>query len=236
MLTCFAFAQLPAKQVNSVALKTEVYGGVVLHTSGWGANLNYTKFKTVNTKRMFILDMVSMKHSKEIKIQGYVDQNSKDFVYGKLNGFFVTRVGYGMKYTAYEKSRDKGVNIFWHWNIGPSIGFLKPVYLDVVNIASNGRISTPTQEPYNPEKHNLGNIYGRTKGIRGLAETDIIPGGFAKLGLEFEYNDDREFIRAISVGMALDVYPKKVEIMAYAENTFIFPSLYINVMIGKRYF
>lgn len=236
LMVTFAFSQLPAKQVNSVALKTEVYGGVTMHTSGWGATLNYTKFKTVKTKQMLTLDLASMKHSKEIKIQGYVDQNSKDFVYGKLNGFLVTRIGYGMKYTAYEKTREKGVNIFWHWNVGPSIGFLKPVYLDVVNITPNGRISTPIQEPYNPENHNLNNIYGRTKGIRGLAETKLIPGGFAKLGLEFEYNDDREFIRALAVGVAVDVYPKKVEIMAFAENSFIFPSLYINVMIGKRYF
>ena len=230
------YGQMPAKQVNSVALKTEVYGGISLHTSGWGANLNYTKFQTNKIKRMFVLDMVSMKHSKEIKIQGYVDQNSKDFVFGKLNGFFVTRIGYGKKYVAYEKAREKGVNIFWHWNVGPSLGFLKPVYLDVVNLTPSGRISTPLQEPYNPEKHNLGNIYGRSKGIRGLASTKVIPGGFFKIGAEFEYNDDREFIRALAFGATVDVYPKKIEIMAFAENTFIYPSLYINVVIGKRYF
>ncbi len=230
------FGQLPAKQVNSVALKTEVYGGLVMHTSGWGVNLNYAKFITVKTKRMLTLDMVTMKHSKEIKIQGYVDQNSKDFGFGKLNRLFVTRIGYGKKYLSYEKQRDKGVNISWHWNVGPSFGFLKPVYLDVVNITPNGRITTPVQEPYNPEKHNLGNIYGRSKGIRGLAETKVIPGGFVKLGLEFEYNDDREFIRALSVGATLDIYPKEIEIMAYAKNTFIYPSLYINLLIGKRFF
>lgn len=232
----FAFAQMPAKQVNSVALKTEIYGGATLHTSGWGATLNYTKFKTAKQKRMLSVDLLSMKHSKEIKIQGFVDQNSKDFVYGKLNGILISRFGYGMKYTAYEKAREKGVNIYWHWNVGPSIAFIKPVYLDVVNISPNGKISTPTQEPYNPEKHNIYNIYGRTKGIRGLAETKLLPGGFFKAGLEFEYNDDREFIRALAVGVAVDVYPKKIEIMAFAENSFIYPTLYINVMIGKRFF
>jgi hypothetical protein len=238
-LICFSivsYGQLPAKQVNAVALKTEVYGGVLLHTGGWGANIVYTKFLTNKTKRMFTLDVLNMKHSKEIKIQGYVDQNSKDFVFGKLNGLFIVRAGYGKKYTAYEKLREKGVNIFWNWNIGPSLGFLKPVYLDVVNLTPSGRISTPLQEPYNPEKHNLGNIYGRSKGIRGLAETKITPGAFVKLGLEFEYNDDREFIKALGVGATLDIYPKEMNIMAYAKNTFIFPSLYINVLIGKRYF
>lgn len=231
-----SFAQLPAKQVNLAALKTEVYGGITMHTSGWGAHLYYSKFITAKSERLFFTDILTMKHSKEIKIQGYVDQNSKDFVYGKLNGLFITRLGYGKKYNLYEKQRDKGVDISWIWGIGPSFGFLKPVYLDVVNISPNGKISAPLQEAYNPEKHNLGNIYGRSKGIRGLAETKIIPGAFAKVGFEFEYNNDREFIRTISTGVTVDVFPKTIEIMAFAKNTFIFPSLYINVSLGRRYF
>lgn len=231
-----SYSQLPAKQVNSVGFKTEIYGGLTLHTSGWGANLNYNKFITYKTKRMLSLDIVSMKHPKEIKVNGYLDPNSKRFVYGKLNSFMTIRLAYGKKYMVYEKLRDKGVDISWHWNVGGSFGFLKPFYLDILNIAPNGRILAPLQEPYNPENHNLGNIYGKSKGMRGLAETKLIPGGFFKIGLEFEYNDDREFIKALGTGFTLDVYPSNIEIMAFANNTFIFPSLYINLLIGQRYF
>ena len=230
------WGQLPAVQKNKVGFKKEVYGGVTMHTSGFGATLSYSKFITYKKKRLLSMDIVSMKHSKEIKIKSFIDQNSKDFVYGKLNGVVFVRPGYGQKYLWYEKLRDKGVNISWHWTLGPSFAFLKPMYLDVANILPDGSAATPKQEAYDPEFHNLSNIYGKSKGILGLAETKIVPGGFFKMGLEFEYNDNREIIRAIETGFVIDVFPKKLEIMTYTDNAFIYPTLYINILIGKRFF
>lgn len=229
-------AQLPAKNQNQAGLKTEVYGGFNLHTAGLGGNLTYSKFITYKQKRLFSLDVVTMKHPKEVKIRSYVDENSKDFVFGKLNGVVITRLGYGKKFLKYEKLREKGVNISWHVTGGLSLAWLKPIYLDVVNILPDGSLSSPKQEAYNPEEHHLNNIYGKSRGILGLAETKITPGGFIKLGVEFEYNDDREFIKAIETGFAFDVYPKRLPIMAFAENNFLYPTLYINILIGQRFF
>ncbi|MCB9189440.1 MAG: hypothetical protein H6599_09205 [Flavobacteriales bacterium] len=229
-------AQLPAKNRNQAGYKTEVYGGFNLHTAGFGGTLTYAKFITYKQKRLFSLDVVSMKHPKEVKIRSYVDENSKDFVFGKLNGVLITRLGYGKKFLKYEKLREKGVNISWHVNGGLSLAWLKPVYLDVINVLPDGSLSSPKQEAYNPEEHHLSNIYGKSRGMLGLAETKITPGGFFKLGVEFEYNDDREFIKAIETGFVIDVYPKRLPIMAFTENNFLYPTLYINILIGQRFF
>ncbi|CAG5084502.1 hypothetical protein [Parvicella tangerina] len=229
-------AQLPAKEKNQVGYKNEVYGGFDLHTAGLGGTLTYAKFITYKQRRLFTLDVVNMKHPKEVKIRSYVDQNSKDFVFGKLNGVLITRLGYGKKFLKYEKLREKGVNISWHVTGGLSLAFLKPVYLDVVNILPDGTLSSPKQEAYNPEKHHLSNIYGKSRGILGLAETKVKPGGFVKFGIEFEYNDNREYVKAIETGFALDVYPQRLPIMAFTENKFLYPTLYINVLIGQRFF
>jgi hypothetical protein len=231
-----ALAQLPAQNKNEVGYKKEVYGGFNLHTAGMGGTLTFAKFITYKQKRLLTLDVVTMKHPKEVKIRSYVDENSKDFVFGKLNGVVITRLGYGKKFLKYEKLREKGVNISWHVSGGLSLAFMKPIYLDVVNILPDGSLSTPKQEAYNPEEHHLNNIYGKSRGLLGLAETTINPGGFVKLGIEFEYNDNREYIKAIETGFAIDVFPKRLPIMAFTENKFLYPTLYINVLIGQRFF
>ena len=229
-------AQLPAKEQNQVGYKKDVYGGFNIHTAGMGGTLTFAKFITYKQKRLLTLDIVTMKHPKEVKIRSFVDENSKDFVFGKLNGVVITRLGYGKKFLKYEKLREKGINISWHVSGGLSLAFLKPVYLDVINILPDGSLSSPKQEAYNPEEHHLNNIYGKSRGILGLAETTVTPGGFVKFGIEFEYNDNREYIKAIETGIALDVYPKELPIMAFTNNNFLYPTLYINVLIGQRFF
>lgn len=230
------YGQLPAKDKNLAGFKKEVYGGFNLHTAGLGGTLTFAKFITYKQKRLLSLDVVTMKHPKEVKIRSYVDENSKDFVFGKLNGVLITRLGYGRKFLKYEKLREKGVNISWHITGGVSMAFLKPIYLDVVNILPDGSLSSPKQEPYNPEEHHLNNIYGKSRGLLGLAETTVTPGGFFKFGIEFEYNDDREYVKAIETGFAIDVYPKRLPIMAFTQNKFLYPTLYINILIGQRFF
>lgn len=229
-------AQLPAKQENFAGFKKEAYGGFNLHSAGFGGTFTYSKFVTYKKKTLYSLDVVSLKHSKEVKVKSYIDENSKDFVFGKLNGVVLVRVGYGKKKLAFEKLREKGVNISWHLTGGGSFAFLKPVYLDIVNVLPDGSLSSPKQEAYNPEEHHLNNIYGRSRGILGLAETKVTPGAFVKFGLEFEYNDDREFIKAIETGFVLDVYPRELPIMAFTKNSFYYPTVYVNILIGRRFF
>jgi len=231
----FVQAQLPAEKVNKAGFRKSMYGGFQLHTSGWGATFTYSKFATYKKKTTYTVDLVKMKHPKEIKIQGTLDEAAKDFVYGKLNSLLVLRLGYGKKNMIYEKLRDKGVNIFHSFSFGPSFGLVKPVYLDVNKINAAGTANL-VSEKYDPEHHHLGNINGQTRGINGLAELKAIPGLFLKTSLEFEYGEDRSFIKSIEVGAALDVYLSRVPIMANIENDYIYPTVFINLMIGKRFF
>lgn len=235
MASSISYGQLPAVQQNMAGYKKEIYGGLNLHTSGWGAEFTYAKFQTYKRKTLFYASFVKMKHSKEVKTQGFLDESAKDYVFGKLNSLGILRIGYGKKNLLFEKKREKGVNISTNLIIGPSIGLLKPIYLDVLrtNAANTPNVVT---EKYDPENHNLGNIYGQTRGLRGLSETKIKPGLFLQAGLEFEYNDDRSIIKAIATGVTLDAYPSRIPIMTSINNPFLFPTVYIHLLIGKRYF
>ena len=77
-------------------------------------------------------------------------------------------------------------------------------------------------------------IYGSAGFKYGITELDIIPGIYAKVGLQFEFGEYLDVIKAIEVGTSLDAYPKRVPIMIKEENRFLFLSLYISLQIGSR--
>ena len=231
-----SIAQIPAEQQNYARFTKEVWGGVNLHTQGIGISLNYAKFKTYKKKLFYTLDVVGMQHEKEYKIFGSIDENAKRYVYGKLNSFYVIRPGIGKRKMFFEKLRDNGMQISINWSIGPSIGITKPVYLEVLKIDQFGQVIGNSIEKYDPESHNLYNIYGRGPWSRGLSEAKFHPGGFAKLGLEFEYSNERGLIKALEIGTILDVYPWRIPIMTNLDNPFIFPTLFINLMFGAKFY
>ena len=225
-------AQLPAEQNNKAGFRKSAYGGLIMHTQGLGLNLYFSKFKTADTKKLFAFDIVSMKHPKEVKSFGVIDENAKGFVFGKLNSLYVLRLGLGRKRILYEKLREQAVEISYFWIAGASIGMAKPVYLEVFNIVGE----LIQVERYDPEKHNLTNIFGRGPAARGISEIKFYPGVCLKLGVTFEYSGYRSGIKAIEVGGVFDAYPQRIPIMTKTKNNFLYPSLYINLLFGKKYF
>ena len=230
------YSQLPAVQVNEARFTKEVWGGVIMHSQGFGLNLNYSKFKTYKKKKYFTLDFVGMKHEKEYKIFGSIDESAKRYVYGKLNSFLVLRPGIGGRKMFLEKLRDNGLQIAFNWSFGPSLGLTVPVYLEVLKINSFGEVVGFSIERYDPESHNIYNIYGRGPRSRGFLESKFHIGGFVKLACEFEFSDDRGVIKALEIGGVLDVYPQRIPIMSEIDNPFIFPTVYLSALIGAKYY
>lgn len=229
-------SQMPAKQQNYARFTKEVWGGLNVHTYGVGLNVSYAKFKTYKKKILYSLDIVGMQHEKEYKIFGSIDENAKRYVFGKLNSFYIIRPGIGKRKMLFEKLRENGLQIAFNWSVGPSLGFTKPVYLEVLKIDQFGQVLGNSIERYDPESHNLYNIYGRGPWSRGLTELKFHPGGFAKIGLEFEYSNERDLIRAIEIGSVLDVYATRIPIMTNIDNPFIFPTIYLNFIFGAKFY
>jgi hypothetical protein len=229
-------SQLPAVQVNEARFTKEAWGGIIMHSQGFGLNFNYSKFKTYKKKKYYTLDFLSMHHEKEYKIFGSIDESAKRYVFGKLNSFMVLRPGIGGRKMFLEKLRDNGLQIAFNWSYGPSIGLTKPVYLEVLKINSLGQIIGYSTEKYDPEAHNIYNIYGRGPWSKGFLESKFHIGGFLKLACEFEFSDDRGIIKALELGGVLDVFPNRIPIMTEIENPFIFPTVYLSVLIGAKYY
>jgi hypothetical protein len=212
-----------------------VIGGIV-HTSGFGFNYRRGWHVTGYKKRLLEIEGVNIKHAKEIKTQNPLFENSKGYVYGKLNVFNTLRVAYGFQKELYGKEQRRGVQINLVTFMGASLGLAKPVYLEILQPTSDPQIYNITTEKYDPEKHFTDNIYGRAPYFKGFEQSKIYPGGYAKMGLSFEYADLDDDIKCIETGVTVDVFPKVIPIMAKTTNQQVFVNLYINFIWGKKWF
>lgn len=209
----------------------ELYGGFFAHTQGWGLNFVHNYFKTVDKRVNYEIQLNFTHHSKQKKIYNPFFRDAKGYYYGKINSFFVFRGLYGQRKIIGRKLRSKGVEIGYSWSLGPSFGFLKPVYLEVINFDQN----VLEVVRYDPDKHDLGNIYGRAGGMNGFGELQFRPGLYLKLGVFIEYSSKRTGISGIEAGMALDAYLEPIEMMADIENQQFYPLLYISIFLGTKF-
>ena len=90
-------------------------------------------------------------------------------------------------------------------------------------------------EKYDPSRHYIDNIYGRAPFTQGIGEINFHPGLYGKLGFNFEYAPVFEDVKALEIGVILDVYPTEIPIMAFIDNKQFFLSFYITLMYGRKW-
>ncbi len=218
---------------------------LTFQTNGWGVGFDhYVKANDAYTFWKFNADMQFYRHEKEVKSY-FQDPSARAYYYGKQNSFFVARFGVGQTSEFAEKLRKNGVQINKFWQVGPSVGFIKPVYLEIIYPSS----SRPggydfVLEKFDPNKHYTDNIRGRASNLVGLNETKIQMGIFLQAGLRFEYSNQELGLRGVEIGATADIYPKRIEIMSqavldryndHAKNHFIFPAIYTRFFFGSKY-
>lgn len=235
-----ASAQVEQQSVYDDPARTlyshEMSGGPMLHAHGWGVTFQYGKYATARDRNMLGIDIVTMKHPKEIKSFNPNYQDARGYFYGKLNSMIVVRPTYGRKHRITEKVRKSGVEVSYVWGIGPSLGLLKPVYLQI------GEPSFPYQyivtQRYDPAEHFADNIFGRASWFKGLGETRLYPGGFGRLAFNFEYASTNTGIKGLEAGVTLDAYAEKVPQMAVFDqddyNNQFFLGFYLTMHFGAK--
>ncbi len=217
----------------SVVYKESYFGGLMLHTNGFGGHFSYGRNITAFKSRVYQIDAVFIKHPKEIRSFNAFSENSRSFIFGKLNTFLVLRPTIGNRVMKFDKIRTSGVAVGYSWRLGPSLGITKPIYLEVLDEdASFFRVSV---EKATADLFQDRPIYGRAGGLRGLNEIQFHPGVHGALALNFDYDPQRQGIKGLEVGLSVDYFPLgEVEIMALAENTKLFVNLFVILQIGKK--
>jgi hypothetical protein len=220
-----------------VLYRKELLGGVMIHGDGWGVNFYHGKHTTAKDRRMLGIEIASMKHPKEIKSFNPFYEDSRGYFYGKQNTMLVLRPTFGGKHQIADKIRRSGVEVNYVWGIGPSLAFVKPVYLQIGK-PDNFPYEIIVTERYDPAVHDIQNIFGRASWFNGFGEMRIYPGGFGRFGFNFEHSGQASGIKAIEVGASMDAYPVVVPIMAElddVQNKQFFFQFYLAMQFGKKY-
>lgn len=234
-----AFTLQEAGKDLDVLYRNEMTGAFVVHSQGMGINYRRGKHVTGTKTRFLDFDLVSMRHPKQTKTTiGSSLISAKGFYYGKLNAVSILRSGVGYQRIIFGKAgkERKSIEIRSVAAVGASIGLAKPVFLEILQSPNNPDGFNTSVEKYDPDTHDLNDIYGRAPYSKGINEMKFYPGAYLKLGLSAEYADMHSDIKAIEVGAILDAFPKAIPMMATEKNSPLLFTLYINFIYGKKWF
>ena len=222
-----------------------------MHTNGFSFGVNIAELKSYYLTRFINIELGEIRHPKEFR-QSFDFQTrnnnriSRSFIFGKQNNFWVLRGGIGEKRYFSEKAKRKGLAIGVSYEGGPSIGLLKPYYLELIRFAEPGsndfRIESERFSEDNIDKFlDISSIYGSAGFSKGLGELSLLPGLHAKAAVHFDWGAFDEFVKAIEAGFMIDFYFQRVPIMVESplventENRPYFINLFVNLQLGKRW-
>ncbi|MBK8489973.1 MAG: hypothetical protein IPL49_03465 [Saprospirales bacterium] len=224
----------------------EVAFNMRLHTNGFAMGVDFGRLRTYYKTRTFHVELGELKHHKEYRTNldrsSATGRISRAFIYGKQNNFFVLRGGIGEKRYFSEKAKYKGVAIGISYKGGPSIGLLKPYYLELLSTENNNSpfLSTVSVK-YSEKVHDAfldpWNIFGSSSWVKGFDEISLVPGLHGQFAVHFDWGAFDEYLKAVEAGVMVDVFFRKVPIMVEVpnvENRPFFLNLYINLLLGKR--
>ncbi len=234
VISSFAQQKNTAEEVG-VLYKREKSFGITIHSRGFGISYRAGKHVTGTRKRIMEVDLLTMKHPKEIKSLNKYYENTKGYVYGKLNNLTVIRGGIGLQNTLYRKDELGNIEIRYSYYGGASLGFAKPVFLYVLQESSDPYNPSKVIEKYNPDKHRLDNIYGKAPLGYGLENTVIHPGLYAIAGISFDWANDDDKVRCLEIGAIADYYFSPIQVMAFNKSTPLFTTLYATISFGRKW-
>ena len=114
----YSFCQGDVKTRETMFLDSRTIG-LQLSSNGFGGDFRYHKWIDNNKKRLYSVEFITIKDPKEFKISN--PKYQKQFVYGKINSVFATRIGYGIQKKMFAKRDKGGIEINYFLQFGPNI-------------------------------------------------------------------------------------------------------------------
>lgn len=223
------FAQGELDDQQKIFYRNEQSVGLLFNSTGWGLSLRYGKRINYLNKRLYEVDFTHIKHPKEIKTTN--PYNNRGFVFGKLNLFMNLRAGMGHQREVFKKIDRGGIAIRYFGSAGPSLGFYKPIYYEVLYPLADNIYEIKIEKFSEAILHCP--IYGRASFFKGFDEIKFVPGAYVKLGLNFEYSKIDRVIHALEVGVTFDAFTKKIPIMASEDTKQFFFALFVSYRFGR---
>ncbi|MCY7358494.1 MAG: hypothetical protein LH609_13755 [Rudanella sp.] len=183
--------------------------------------------------RYLAVEVVNMKHPKEV--QQSVNFSGSRFTYGKENYLFVVRPQYGREISLFQRSTDEGISINAIVAAGPSLGIVKPYYVEVNEGNNRTRIVPAASLNGSPGQPGTGAQPTGSGGFfRGFDESKLAVGANVKVALNFELSAFRNNTTGLEIGFLAELFPQQITIMTGADKRAFYSSGYITLFFGSK--
>ena len=225
------YAQGEIDEQQTVFFRNERSFAILLNSDGLGVSYREAKRKNYLNKSLLEIDLGTLRHPKEYKVSNPYTTGTGTFVFGKMNSAYFLRGGIGHQREIYKKADLGGVAVRYFYSAGPVLCFYKPIYYRVLYPITTIEYEIK-EEKFGVSIHDPSDIYSKASVFKGIGETKVLPGLYAKAGFNFEYSKEDKIIHAIEAGAQINAFPKSVPIMADADNKAIFFSLFVSYRFG----
>lgn len=233
------FAQFDTEEFdtleNQILYNRQRTFGIIAHSLGIGVQFRTGKRITYFKTRIIEIEFVSMRSYKQQKIYNVYLPDSRRYVYGKLNDAFFLRAGMVWKKLLNRKPYWGGVELRFTYGGGISLGLAKPYYYYTYYVRQDAHGNDIVEQRTERYSENIEYFYGRAPFTKGLSEITLHPGLFGKAGLNFEFGKRNTKIRALEIGVTVDIIPLGLNILANNTNQIFFPTGYLKFSFGKRF-
>ncbi len=230
---------LAAQEETGETQKTQ--GGFWLggHVSsrGWGMNANYIR-SVKNWQLSLGIDAYHVRDSRELRVESIFGDQGRDFVFGKLNYFFVISPTLGIHKDLFKEESGSLIDISVAIQAGPALGFTTPYYIEVAQSIPNSFFERRIVEPFDPERHNYLDIIGRAGIFAENFDPQTEIGFSVRAYTILDLTRIRKYVSGIQAGINVDVFSEAIPILAEradVENQQIFLAFTLGFVIGNRW-
>ena len=183
------------------------------------------------------VEIVNVKHPKEYAASFAAGSR---YIRGKENYLFVIRPQYGREVKLFQRDEDEGISVSGILAAGPSIGIIKPYYLDVQS--GNNTRSVPASQVNGTTTPTGEIVTGAGSIFQGFGESKLTVGLNIKAALSFELSAFRTNTTGVEIGFLTEIFPQRVVIIPNPTpnadradgNRSFFASGYLTLFFGSK--
>lgn len=231
--------RIKEEEAGALIFSTQSVFGIKLNTDGYGFFYEHGKFKTLKKTNIWWLETNEKKSRNQYKITpDPIAQNTtlylgSKYALGKINNFYQCKLGFGRQLLIGGKGTRNGIAISAIYGGGGTLGLKKPYYVQALDSLQKDLIDISYND-YPNDFVSKDKIYGASGFTYGLDKIIFVPGLHARGALRFDYGRYRESISALEVGLNIDYYARKIDLMAFSDKRQLFLNAYLAINFGKR--
>jgi hypothetical protein len=214
-------------------IKNSASWGVGINTNTNSGLLGGFSFVYNLPNRSFVnIDLTNTKDYQEF--DSPYSFNGRTYVEGKLNYLINLRPSYGKHYLLLNQAQEGGTSLSGRISTGPTIGLLKPYYVDLsyTDAGKNITTSVPMAEALN-NSYSKSSINGEGSFFSGFSQSKLVPGWHVKTALEFKFETLKQSYLAVETGFILEFFSQPVEILNQTYPRSVYTTGYVTFFFGK---